>query len=298
MRKIFKRRIITIIVLLFFSFLLILITFITLYTKRNKQSIELDFERYVSGNVDTKRKDPLFRFESEDDVMNAGKDVWMKIKSVDSNTIGFIPDFNCADMLMEPRKIADGKEEKIYIVIPEKNKRYYESITDFTKDHIPSINIPEQKQTTVINSDYCGGNEYYDQQRIRTMHRYYKTNNQNTLYTDSIALEAYRVLTLNYFVIDNGQIIYTGEMTPDEIKKNCDLLMNDYLNNNLIGVYRTLKKDDNFYQYVFYSYNVSESEESLLFVYKTIYKINQKNGYLKKTIETWVADEKQLRFFL
>lgn len=278
MRKKYK-----IILLLLFLAVIVLVTRY-IYIKNNGRNTSSAFSKYITGDTNEDPITPPLHFANEEEILQTPKEVWIKLDEKDNNTRGFISDFNCAEMFGEPRKTAGGKDEEICIVIPEENERYFDEVNNFIHDHITRITNPEKKQDITIESDYCGKNEYYEQQRIRIIHKLYEKNSYDVLcVTDEYPI-AYRMLKLNNFIVKDDQIWYTGSMDLAEIQKNCDLLMNDYLNDGCVGIYRILKEDSKNYNYFFYSYDVDRGEVNTAMIYIYTYIIDKDNGHVEKNI--------------
>ncbi|MBO6299016.1 MAG: hypothetical protein J6N53_09220 [Lachnospiraceae bacterium] len=272
----------------FYMFLCIIVAMmvLTLVLFANSEyANKLRFESYITGVVNEDAIDPLYTIEKEDDIMCiGGESEWLKLLYENNpNTKGFIKDFFCADMLMEQRKVSRGYEETICVVVPQKGEKYEDTVADFI-----GHKCPVSSKYIRSESIYCGGNEYYDQQRIRILHK-----NENYFSPDS-HFEAYRMIRLNKFIKDGDSIIYMGEMTSGEVRKNFDLLMNEYLNSWELGVFRNVTEDDEYFYYVFYNKGFMDiynpQDVKLILVAKT-YRIDKTNGVVSENIKEFRIDD-------
>ena len=147
---------------------LLLIIYLFSDTKRINKLI---LDSYITGTVMEDPIEPLYKFKNENDIMSTNKDAWDRIIILDEhNTIGFIDDFYCADIFKSPRRISRGIEEKIRVVIPQKGENYADSIDKVIDQEKYTHYSPNEK--VILENEYYGGNEYYEQQRIRMLRKH------------------------------------------------------------------------------------------------------------------------------
>lgn len=262
---------------------------VALYRENNRIIIKMVFDSYITGNLNENPLEPLYIFYDENEIMETSKDDWYRLDPSRYNTKGFINDFYCPVNFGQPRKIYRGREEKICVIVPNKNESYYDAVNRFMEEQLlieASLGSTEKTENV-----YRGGDEYCGVQSIRFLRKRYNRHIANTY------VDAFRLLILNNFVSDNDQLIYIGEMTSDEVKKNCDLLMNEFRNKGKTAIFRNLIENKDFFQYNFYSFGYTSGDVQIPIIFRDIYIIDKNTGYVDVSKEIWKAGDKGLTFF-
>ena len=262
------------------------IILVILFFSSEEMINRLVFRSYITGRISEEKISPFYVFNSEQEIMNTGEGEWKRLLSGNPNTQGFIDGFYSADMYMEPRMESRGAKEQICVVVPKKDDSYQNTIDDFIEQNRKRYPVSDEELR--IGNDYCGGNEYYEQQRVRYLIKY------TDFFSSKSHMDAYRVLVLKNFIKNGDQIIYLGEMTAEEVRKNFDLLMNEYLNSWKTGVFRDIAENDEYYYYNFYTYVLEDQGDHIsyaIIIIKDTYQIDKKNGIIHISTMDFRAEE-------